>query len=107
MPIFECKCRDCGAQFEKIITSSSSSVLVGSVQAPMWTSYSLYSLWQRARAPLLLSRLAHAEHVARASGECAESSLASPADGQGEMGGVAGPEADERVRRKLDLLCEI
>jgi putative FmdB family regulatory protein len=34
MPIFECKCRDCGAQFEKIITSSSSSVLCGKCASP-------------------------------------------------------------------------
>jgi hypothetical protein len=38
--------------------------------------------------------LAPAEPVARASGACAEKSLASPANGQGEMGGVAGLEAD-------------
>jgi putative FmdB family regulatory protein len=35
MPIFEYKCRDCGAQFEKIITSSSSSsVLCGKCESP-------------------------------------------------------------------------
>jgi hypothetical protein len=37
--------------------------------------------------------LAPAELVARASGACAEKSLASPANGRGEMGGVARPEA--------------
>jgi len=39
--------------------------------------------------------LAPAEHVARASGVCAERSLASPADEQEEMGGVARLEAGE------------
>lgn len=34
MPIFEYKCQDCGAQFEKIITSSSSSVLCRTCESP-------------------------------------------------------------------------
>jgi putative FmdB family regulatory protein len=34
MPIFEYKCQDCGAQFEKIITSSSSGVLCGKCESP-------------------------------------------------------------------------
>jgi len=80
---------------------------VRSVKALMWTSYSLYSLWRRARTPLLLSRLAHAEHVARASGACAESNLAGPVDELGEMPGVARLEVDESVHCKLDLSYEI
>ncbi len=34
MPIFEYKCRDCGAQFEKIMTSSSGNVLCGKCESP-------------------------------------------------------------------------
>jgi len=34
MPIFEYKCQDCGAQFEKIITSASGSVLCGKCASP-------------------------------------------------------------------------
>jgi len=34
MPIFEYKCQDCGAQFEKIITSSSSGVLCLKCESP-------------------------------------------------------------------------
>ena len=34
MPIFEYKCQDCGAQFEKIVSSSSSSVLCGTCESP-------------------------------------------------------------------------
>ena len=34
MPIFEYKCQDCGAQFEKIITSSSSGVICGKCESP-------------------------------------------------------------------------
>ncbi len=34
MPIFEYKCQDCGAQFEKIITSSSSDVVCGRCASP-------------------------------------------------------------------------
>ena len=73
----------------------------------MWTSYSLFSLWQRARTPLLLLRLAHAEHVARASGACAESNLAGPIDEHGEMRGAARLEVDESVYCKVDLSYEI
>jgi hypothetical protein len=50
--------------------------------------------------------LAHAEHVARASGASAERSLARPADRKGEMGGVVRLEVDERVRPKWKaLIC--
>ena len=34
MPIFEYKCQDCGTQFEKIVASSSSSVLCGECASP-------------------------------------------------------------------------
>jgi len=34
MPIFEYKCQDCGAQFEKIVTSSSSRVICGKCESP-------------------------------------------------------------------------
>jgi putative FmdB family regulatory protein len=34
MPIFEYKCQDCGAQFEKIITSSSRSILCAKCESP-------------------------------------------------------------------------
>jgi putative FmdB family regulatory protein len=34
MPIFEYKCQDCGAQFERIITSSSSDVLCRECESP-------------------------------------------------------------------------
>jgi len=34
MPIFEYKCQDCGAQFERIITSSSAGVVCGKCESP-------------------------------------------------------------------------
>jgi len=34
MPIFEYRCQDCGAQFERIVTSSSGSVLCGKCESP-------------------------------------------------------------------------
>ena len=34
MPIFEYKCRDCGAQFERIVTSASTSVLCRKCEGP-------------------------------------------------------------------------
>jgi len=34
MPIFEYKCQDCGARFEKIVSSFTASVLCGKCQSP-------------------------------------------------------------------------
>ena len=34
MPIFEYKCQDCGTQFEKIVTSSSSNVVCRKCESP-------------------------------------------------------------------------
>ena len=81
--------RTAGPSSRKSLFPRPAAYFVGSVKALMLTSYSLYSPWRRARTPILLPRLTHAEHVAHASGACAESSLASPVDGHGEMGGVA------------------
>ena len=67
--------RIAGPSSKKSLLLRPAAYFVGSVKALMWTSYSLFSLWERARTPLLLSRLARAEHVARASGACAESSF--------------------------------
>ena len=34
MPIFEYRCQDCGARFERIVNSSSGSVLCGKCESP-------------------------------------------------------------------------
>jgi putative FmdB family regulatory protein len=73
MPIFEYKCRDCGAQFERITSSSFSSVVCGKCASPnMNKMTSVFAVAKGSRAATSFDAGLCRTCGARARGMCGE-----------------------------------